>query len=209
MNKYLKITLGILGVIVLGIGLLVVTFVLEMKPDKDREEQVRSQAEQYLEDKFNDSFEIYDTLYDNMGNFEFEYAAKVRSEDNIEFLVYFNEEKKRMEDSYIAEKWARNLYNGLNPYLKNNISDIEEVFVMFDDEVGSIYNLSYKNPGEYKDYEVSATVLITLSRNLNDNDQNLLNDVTDYLKTELKVKHATVEINSSKNHKLNGLVSQF
>ena len=69
--------------------------------------------------------------------------------------------------------------------------------------------ISHKNPGEYKDYEASATVLITLSRNLNDNDQDLLNGVTDYLKTELKVKHATVEINSSKDHKLNPLVSQF
>ena len=39
LNKYLKITLGVLGVILLGIGLLVVAFVLEMKPDKDEEEK--------------------------------------------------------------------------------------------------------------------------------------------------------------------------
>ncbi|MFZ0443482.1 MAG: hypothetical protein WAM95_04980, partial [Bacillus sp. (in: firmicutes)] len=67
MNKYLKITLCILGVILLGMGIFVVAFLLEMKPDKDKEEEVRIQAEQYLEDNFNDNFEIYDTLYDNMG----------------------------------------------------------------------------------------------------------------------------------------------
>ncbi|WP_234417238.1 MULTISPECIES: alkaline shock response membrane anchor protein AmaP [unclassified Lysinibacillus] len=69
MKIFLKIMLSILGVILLGIGGIVVAFLLEMKPDKDKEEEVRIQAEQYLEDNFNDNFEIYDTLYDNMGNF--------------------------------------------------------------------------------------------------------------------------------------------
>jgi hypothetical protein len=211
LNKYLKITFGVLGVLILGIALLVFDFLSDMKPDKDKEEEVKVQAEQYLKDNFESGrFEIYDVWYDNMDvNFSFEYAAKVRSEDNIEFIVYLNNEKNKMEDSYVAEKWAKNLYDGLNSYLEKNISDIEEVFVLFDDDVGSIYNLDYKNSGEYKDYEASATIHITLSRNLNDNDQKLLDGVTDYLQSELKVKHATVEINSSKNYKQNGLVSQF
>lgn len=210
LNKYLKITLGVLGVIVLGIGILMFDFVLSMKPDKDKEEQVRVQAEQYLEENFEDGrYEIYDVWYDNMDIKPFEYASKVRSEDNIEFLVYLNKENKTMEDTYVAEKWAKNLYSDLNSYLIKNISDIEEVSVMFDDEVGSKYNLNFKNAGEYKDYEASATILITLSRNLNDNDKNLLNGVTNYLKSELKVKHATVEINTSKDNKINPLVSQF
>ena len=81
LNKYLKITLGIVGVMLLGIGLLVVAFVSEMKPDKDEEEKIKIQAKQYLEGKFNANFEIYDTLYDNMGNFGFEYAA------NYNFII--------------------------------------------------------------------------------------------------------------------------
>ncbi|WP_147533306.1 hypothetical protein [Bacillus marasmi] len=211
MNKYLKIGLGVLGVIVLGIGLLVFDFLSDMKPDKDKEEEVKVQAEQYLKDNFEGGrFEIYDVWYDNMDvNSLFEYAAKVRSEDNIEFLVYFNNEKNKMEDSYIAEKWAKNLYDILNPYLEKNISDLEEVFVLFDDDVGSIYNLDYKNSGEYKDYDASVTIHITLSRNLNDSDQNLLEGVTDYLQSELKVRHATIQLNSSKNHKLDPLISQY
>lgn len=87
MKIFLKIMLSILGVILIGIGILVVLFLLEMKPDKDKEEKVRIQAEQYLKEHFNDNFEIYDTLYDNMGNFSFEYAAKVRDKkSNIEIL---------------------------------------------------------------------------------------------------------------------------
>jgi len=46
LNKYLKIILGILGVILIGIVILVVAFILEMKPDKDKEEEVRIQGEQ-------------------------------------------------------------------------------------------------------------------------------------------------------------------
>ena len=119
MNKYLKITLGVLGVILLGIGLLVVAFVLEMKPDKDEEEEVKIQAEQYLEDKFNDNFEIYDTLYDNMGNFGFEYAAKVRDKKtNTQFLVYYDDETKQMVDTYIADKWANDLENEIRLLLR-------------------------------------------------------------------------------------------
>ena len=100
---FLKIILSILGVILIGIGIIVVVFQLEMKPDKDKEKEVRIQAEQYLEDNFNDNFEIYDTLYDNMGNFGFEYAAKVRDKKtNIEFLAYYDDETKQMVDTYIA-----------------------------------------------------------------------------------------------------------
>ena len=117
MNKYLKIILGVVGVILLGIGLLVVAFVSDMKPDKDEEEKIKIQAKQYLEDKFNDNFEIYDTLYDNMGNFGFEYAAKVRDKKtNTEFLVYYNDETEQMVDTYIADKWAKDLENEIQSF---------------------------------------------------------------------------------------------
>ena len=118
MNKYLKVILGVVGVILLGIGLLVVAFVSEMKPDKD-EEKIKIQAKQYLEEKFNDNFEIYDTLYDNMGNFGFEYAAKVRDKKtNTQFLVYYNDETEQMVDTYIADKWAKDLENEIRLLLK-------------------------------------------------------------------------------------------
>ncbi|WP_147536153.1 hypothetical protein [Bacillus marasmi] len=211
MKKFLKITLGIFGVILLGIALLVFDFLSDMKPDKEREEEVKVQAEQYLRDNFEGGhFEIYDIWYDNMDvNNLFEYAAKVRSEDTIEFLVYFNNERNKMEDSYVAEKWAKNLYDNLHPYLEKNIGDMEELFVLFDDDVGSIYNLDYKNPGEFRDYEAPATIHITLSRNLKDSDEKFLDGVTIYLQNELQVRHAIVQLNSSKNYQLNPLISQF
>jgi len=46
-------------------------------------------------------YEIYDVLYDNMGNYTmFDYAAKVRDVNTSEeFLVYYNEQADQMEDS--------------------------------------------------------------------------------------------------------------
>ena len=97
----------ILSLILVGIAILVFSFVQSMKPDKEKEETVKMQATEYLEEKFNDNFEIYDTLYDNMVNFAFDYAAKVLDKkSHTQFLVYYDDETKQMVDNYIAEKWA-------------------------------------------------------------------------------------------------------
>lgn len=73
-----------------------------MTPDKSEEKKVIEQTEEYLEIEYPDvDYENYDVLYDNMGNFDqFEYAAKVRDLDSgEEFLVYYNDNSKQMEDS--------------------------------------------------------------------------------------------------------------
>ena len=156
MNKYLKIILGVVGVILLGIGLLVVAFVSDMKPDKDEEEKIKIQAKQYLEDKFNDNFEIYDTLFDNMGNFGFEYAAKVRDKKtNTEFLVYYNDETEQMVDTYIADKWAKDLENEIQSFIKENLEETTNVHVYFDDEIGNELGIDPVNPRSYKEFDVT------------------------------------------------------
>ncbi len=167
MNKYLKITLGILGVILLGIGLLVVVFVLEMKPDKDEEEKIKIQAEQYLEDKFNENFEIYDTLYDNMGNSGFEYAAKVRDKKtNTQFLVYYDDETEQMVDTYIADKWTDDLETEIRPIIKESFGKTTDLHVFFSNEKpGQELGIDLDNPRSYKEFDVAPTIRITVPRN--------------------------------------------
>ncbi|MUK90638.1 hypothetical protein GMD78_19975 [Ornithinibacillus sp. L9] len=73
-----------------------------MTPKKAEEEKVIEQAEEYLEGNYEiNQYEIYDVLYDNMGNYgAFEYAAKVRElNSGKDFLVYYNEQTNQMEDS--------------------------------------------------------------------------------------------------------------
>ncbi|USK84053.1 hypothetical protein [Peribacillus asahii] len=196
MNKYLKITLGVLGVILLGIGLLVVTFVLEMKPDKDEEDKIKIQAKQYLEDKFNDNFEIYDTLYDNMGNFGFEYAAQVRDKkNNTQFLVYYDDETKQMVDTYIADKWADDLETEIRPFIKGNFGETTDFHVFFNnDKIGQELGIDPVNPRSYKEFDVAPTIRITVPRKRRGGDEKILNEFISFLKSEDKLKHGSVII---------------
>ena len=193
MNKYLKIILGVVGVILLGIGLLVVAFVLDMKPNKDEEEKIKFQAKQYLEDEFNDNFEIYDTLYDNMGNFGFEYAAKVRDKKtNTQFLVYYNDETEQMVDTYIADKWAKDLENEIQSFIKENLEETTNVHVYFDDEIGNELGIDPVNPRSYKEFDVTPTIRITVPRTRSDGDEKILNEFISFLKSEDKLQHGSV-----------------
>jgi len=93
----LNVLIAIIGVITVGISLIILSFFVGMTPDKTEITKVTKQAEEYP----NEKYEIYDTLYDNMGNFpQFDYAAKVRNLDSDEtFLVYYNDKTEQMEDS--------------------------------------------------------------------------------------------------------------
>ena len=134
MRKTMKIILGILGGIFLGVVVLVILFNLSMKSDPDREEKIRQEAGRYLEANFNDDFEIYDTLYDNMGNFEFEYAAKVREiRSNTEFLVYPDAETEELVDTYVSDKWSDELEEEISPYVSQAFGESAIVYVYIDD----------------------------------------------------------------------------
>ena len=194
LNKFLKITLGILGVIILGVGLIVVIFLLEMKPDKDEEEKIKIQAEQYLEDKFNDNFEIYDTLYDNMGNFGFEYAAKARDKKtNTQFLVYYDDETKQMVDTYIADKWADDLETEIRPFIKENFGETTGFFIFFiNQNIGQELGIDPVNLRSYKEVDIAPTIRITVPRKRSDEDEEILNEFISFLKNEGKLQHGTV-----------------
>ncbi|MBS4215000.1 hypothetical protein [Neobacillus rhizophilus] len=196
MNKFLKITIGVLSVILLVIGLLLVVFLLEMKPDKDKEEKIKIQAEQYLEDKFNDNFEIYDTLYDNMGNFGFDYAAKVRDKkSNTEFLVYYDNEAEQMVDTYIADKWTGELETEIGPFIKENFGKTTVIHVFFsNDRIGQELGIDPVNPRSYKEFVVEPAIRITVPRKRTDLDEKTLNELISFLKSEAKLQHGSVII---------------
>lgn len=188
---FLKIILSILGVILIGIGIIVVVFQLEMKPDKDKEKEVRIQAEQYLEDNFNDNFEIYDTLYDNMGNFGFEYAAKVRDKKtNIEFLAYYDDETKQMVDTYIVDKWEKDLKSEIRPFIEESFGETTDFFVYFtNDNIGRELDIDPLKPKSYKEFDVAPIIRITVHRKKSDDDEKILNELIASLKSEDKLKH--------------------
>ena len=91
LKLFLKITLSILGVILIGIGILVVVFLLEMKPDKDKEEKVRIQAEQYLKEH---NIDIENLTRNNFRDFiPVEYIEREKKE-----MLKITEEKNSKKD---------------------------------------------------------------------------------------------------------------
>lgn len=193
LKVFLKIILIILGVLLIGIGIIVVAFRLDMKPDKEKEEEVRIQAEQYLEENFNDNFEIYDTLYDNMGNFGFEYAAKVRDKKtNIEFLAYYDDNTNRMVDTYIADKWEEDLEREIRPYIEKSFGETTDVSVHFsNDKIGRELAIDPLHPKSYKEFDVAPTIRITVPRKKSDDDEKILNELMASLKSEDILKHGS------------------
>lgn len=193
MNKFLKVTLIIVGVIILAIAILVFSFVQGMKPDKEEEEKVKIQAEEYLEDKFNDQFEIYDTLYDNMGNFNFEYAAKARDKrSNTQFLVYYDEGTEQMVDTYIADKWADDLESEIRSYIKENFGETTDFHVYYDDKIGKELGIDSTNLESYKDFNVAPTIRITIPRKKSGEDEELFNEFISFLNSEDKLQRGIV-----------------
>ena len=194
MNIYLKITLGVFGAILIGIGLLIVTFILGMKPDKDKEEQVRIQAEKYLEDNFNENFEVYDTLFDNMGNFEFEYAAKVRDKKtNTKFLVYYDDESKQIVDTYIADKWANELKTEIRPFIKENFGETTDFHIFFNNEtIGNELGIDPINPKSYTEFDVAPTIRITVPRKRSNEDNKTVSELISFLQGEDKLQSGSV-----------------
>ncbi|HHY73221.1 MAG TPA: hypothetical protein GX497_08340 [Bacillus bacterium] len=194
MRKFIKISLIISGVIILGIGILIFSFIQDMKPDKDKEEQVQIQAEQYLKEKFNNNFEIYDTLYDNMGNFEFEYAAKVRDKKTgTQFLVYYDGETKQMVDTYIADKWADDLQSEIRPFIKENFGETTDSYVFFTNEkIGQELGIDPVNPRSYKEFAVTPIIRITVHRKKSEGDDKIVNEFISFLKGDDKLQHGSV-----------------
>lgn len=195
MHKILKVLFVVLGVIILGIALLVFTFIQSMKPDKDKEEAIKIQAEQYLKENFNEDFEVYDALYDNMGNFEFEYAAKARNENTqTQFLIYPYDETDKMVDTYIASKWRKELEGEIHPFLSENLGENIDVYAFFNDRIGNDLGIDPNGSNSYKDFVVEATIRLTIPRKKNDDDERVFNEFISYLKTNDKMLHGNVVV---------------
>jgi flagellar basal body-associated protein FliL len=194
LKKFTKIFLIVLGIIVIGIGLLVFSFVQSMKPDKKEEEKVRVQAEQYLKDNFDNNFEIFDTLYDNMGNFEFEYAAKVMdNKTKTQFLVYYDDETNQMVDTYIAYKWANDIKTEIRPFIKENFGETTDFFIFFlNENIGQELGIDPLKPRSYKEFDISPTIRITVPRKRSEGDEVFVNEFISYLKSEGKLQHGSV-----------------
>ncbi|QXE02343.1 hypothetical protein [Terribacillus sp. DMT04] len=193
MNTFLKVILGIIIGAVVIIAFLAVSFITEMSPDSEKEEAIKNKASGYLNENFSEDFEIVDTLYDNMGNFEFEYAAKARSTNNgIEFFIYEDDDTRKLIDTYVSDKWREELESDIRVYLEENFTDVHDYFALFDNEIGKKLSIKSSEPGSYKEHEVSPLIRIDVAREKEEQDDEHFNAFVSYLKEEGILEHGTV-----------------
>ncbi|MFJ7930206.1 hypothetical protein [Peribacillus sp. NPDC096448] len=222
MTKTKKILLTLLGVfliILAGVMILMFSFTQSMKTDPDEEKKVRDQAERYLEKNFDEGTEIYDVLYDNMGNRGyFEYAAKVKHEKyGTHFLVFFNDETGEMEDTFLSDKWQDDAEKEIRPYVEKELGDVliskemegiaesedwekiqeeigdyNQLLLVFEEGIGKELKIDPNKPASYKDYEVSPTIRITLSRKKQDADEDRFTEIINALKKDRVLKHGNM-----------------
>jgi hypothetical protein len=193
LNKVLKIILGILIGIAIIIAILAVSFIIGMSPDSEKEDAIKNKASSYLSENFNGDFEIFDTLYDNMGNFEFEYAAKARNTNNgVEFFIYEDDETRKLIDTYVSDKWREELENDIRAYLEENFTDVHDYFALFDNEIGKELSIDASEPGSYKEHEVSPLIRIDVAREKEEQDDKQFNAFVSYLQEEGILEHGTV-----------------
>ncbi|MFA1710553.1 hypothetical protein ACDX66_02450 [Peribacillus frigoritolerans] len=215
-KKILLTLLGVFSIILVGVVILLFSFTQSMKADPDEEKKIRVQAERYLEETFEEGTEIYDVLYDNMGNRGyFEYAAKVKHEKyRTQFLVFFNDETGEMEDTFLSDKWQDDAETEIRPYVEKELGDVliskemediaesedwekiqeeigdyNQLLLVFDDGVGKELNIDPNKPASYKDYDISPTTRITLSRKKQDADEGRFTEMINALKKDKVLEH--------------------
>jgi hypothetical protein len=197
MNKIIKIGIGVFGILALGIGLLSFAFVQSMKADEAEVKKVKIQAQEYIKNTFKDETVIYDTVFGNMGNFyTFDYAAKaVNKKDNTQFLVYYNDETKQMEDTYIAEKWEKELENNIRPYIEQKLGALDEFWIEYDERTGITYNVNPNKPSSYKEYDAAPFIQISIPREPDKNDEEIFKEIVSFIQKDAGLKHGTVSMN--------------
>ncbi|GLH62599.1 hypothetical protein [Parageobacillus sp. G301] len=197
MNKKIKIGIGVFGILAFGIGFLAFAFLQSMKANEDEVKKVKIQAQEYIKNTFKDEIVIIGTLFDNMGNYStFDYAAKaVNKKDDTQFLIYYNDVTKQMEDTYIAEKWENELENHIRPYIEQKFGVLDEFWAEYDDRTGITYNVNPNKPSSYKEYDASPFIQISIPRKPDKKDEEIFNEIVSFIQKDAGLKHGTVSIN--------------
>lgn len=141
------------------------------------------------------------------------------------FLVFFYDETGEMEDTFLSDKWQDDAEKEIRPYVEKELDDVliskemeeiadsedwekiqeeigdhHQLLLVFDEGIGKELNIDPNKPASYKDYDVSPTIRITISRKKQDTDEDHFNEMINNLKKDKVLEHGNmiVEYISSK-----------
>ncbi len=133
-------------------------------PNPFAEYKMKKQAEEYLEENYNDNFEIYGVTDNTLGIHQFDYAAQVRNKINgTKFFIYFNENTDALTDNYAASKLQQDMEKDITSLAKEEFGDIDSILVMIDDN--NLAGEGSPDAGSYKQYNFAPTIRISLPKN--------------------------------------------
>ncbi|UOQ44888.1 hypothetical protein MUN89_02735 [Halobacillus salinarum] len=195
MKKALKWMFIVLGCVIGVIGFFVIAFIVGMTPDKDEEAKVTAKAEEYLKAEYSDQMEIYDTLYDNMGNFGFEYAAKAANYYNhVSFLVYEDSETGKMVDDYAVSYFEEELQEAIVDDVEKRFRNAGMIVADYKQTAAARKYLGETDLPEIKDLDVAPTLSIWMDRGKEDGDKQKMKEIIDILKKDIHLPQVKVMI---------------
>jgi len=177
------------SVLVGAIVILVVVYNLSMKPSKTKTEEIQREAKSYISEHFGSSVHLIGTVYDNMGNMNYDYAAKAEDKKTgTQFVIYRSEETNKLVDTYVSQKWSDDIRKDTLPYVHKKIGKKADVLAYYDDEIGEKLRLSSSTMGSYKDRDAYVTVRVSLPRKKKSTDNEQFKEMVSYLEKDLKIK---------------------
>ncbi|TFB14078.1 hypothetical protein E3U55_14965 [Filobacillus milosensis] len=202
--KKKAIIAGIIGLCLFGAIIFYLSY-LGLKTDPDQVKEVKKEAKLYLEEKYNEPYEIVDTMYDNVDVYEqFNYAAITSFEernDPFKFLVFKHADSGEYMDSYVAETWEYELKSFLTPLLNETYGEdhIQELWMTYPKDIGHQLGIDSTNIPSLKDYDASPIIRITLNRGKEENDEDKLEDIIKQMEQELNINsgHITLSFSDS------------
>ncbi|GAA0453247.1 hypothetical protein [Alkalibacillus silvisoli] len=189
---------GLIIVFFLLIGIIYLSY-LGLAEDPESVDEVKVNAEQYLEDHFDQKTEVVDTLLDSTGVYEqFRYAAIVELEEHDDFrmLVYKHNQYEEYMDSYVAEMWEHELEEFLIPELKKRFGDdaIHEIWTTYPKDVGYQLEISPHDVPSLQGQSAHPVVRITLDRGHEEGDEEYLDEIIQLIQTELDIPSGNVTL---------------
>ena len=196
MKRWFIVIASLVGVIGCGIIILVFSFWQSTKPDAAEEEKIKNEAKVYLEkQKYLNEAQVIGSIYDNMGNFSFEYAARaVDEKTNTEFFVYQQEESGTFVDTYHAALWEDRLERRIPSPTLEKLKDQLSVTVLYDNDKIQRLGDARFDSNAYLREEVAPTILIDIHRKRHEQDKTRIEEWAKSLCEQGILRHMTVKV---------------
>ncbi|MFZ0075517.1 MAG: hypothetical protein WAL00_05325 [Exiguobacterium undae] len=196
MKRLIIVIFSLIGVIGCGVVILVFTFWQDAKPDVAQEEKIKSEAKIYLEkQKYLPDARVTGSVYDSMGNFSFEYAARaVDEKTNTEFLIYQTEESGTFVDSYHASLWEDRLERSITSPTLEKLDEELIVRVLYDNDEIQQLGTDRFDSNAYLRADVAPTILIDVPRKRHEQDKVQITAWAKSLREQKILRHMTVKV---------------